>query len=221
MKGEKLFVWDFHGTLEHGNDGAVIEITNRVLQEQGYHRRLSTQEAEQLSGKRWYEYFVHLVPELTQEECKKLQDACITISQKHPEIIAKYIKPTPWAEEVLHAIHQSRHTQIVLSNTQPHSLDIFLASVRLEHFFPSTHRLAADTYAKTHLTKKDWLNEFMQDKHFPGGIVAIGDSPGDVELAACHPKGIGYLYTHPGRHHRQAECHHKIHDLKIILQEVE
>jgi hypothetical protein len=48
----KLFVWDFHGVLEKGNDGAVVEITNIALQRFGYSRRMTIQEGEFLSGKR-------------------------------------------------------------------------------------------------------------------------------------------------------------------------
>lgn len=100
----KLFVWDFHGVLEKGNDAAVAEITNSVLQSFGHSRRMTIQEGELLSGKHWYEYFAFLLPHLN---------------------------------------HQ-------------------------EH----------------------------------------------------HPKSIGYLYTHPRRIHREAQCHYKIHDLRDLLKEV-
>lgn len=216
----KLFVWDFHGTLEFGNDGAVLEITNLILEQQGYSRRMTMDEASILSGRRWHEYFAFLLPELETEHCLNLQKNCISISQRHPEIIARNIKPSPNATEVLEAIDKSPHTQIVLSNTQPKSLDIFLQSVNMEHYFPSHHRIGADAHCQKRVTKKDWLNDFLKDRDFPGGIVAIGDSPGDVELAECHPKGIGYLFSHPGRPHREAACGYKINDLKHILREL-
>ena len=37
----KLFVWDFHGVLEKGNDLAVLDITNKVLEQAGYSERLN------------------------------------------------------------------------------------------------------------------------------------------------------------------------------------
>src|SRR5262245_54367873 len=98
---KKLFVWDFHGTLETGNDGAVIEITNRVLEESGFIHRMTTCDAEVLTGKRWHEYFLHLLPDEDPDLCMKLQAACISIFQRHPEIVAKYIRPTPFAYEIL------------------------------------------------------------------------------------------------------------------------
>lgn len=187
MYEEKLFVWDFHGTLEHGNDNAVQEITNSVLEEHGYTRRITLTEAEMLTGKSWHEYFAFLLPDLDYEHYLKLQAKCISIAQSNPEIITKNIKPTPYAGEVLEAIDKSPHTQIVLSNTQPQSLDLFLESVYIDHYFPPLHRIAVDVPAPK-LTKKEWLCSFLSDKNFPGGVIAIGDSSWDVELAECHSK---------------------------------
>lgn len=217
-KEEKLFVWDFHGTLEHGNDRALTEITNHILEQHGFERRLSVPEAEMLTGKGWHEYFEFLLPGLDYDQYLALQTKCISMAQSQPEIIIQHIKSTPYAVDVLEAIHQSPHTQIVLSNTQPKSLDIFLKSVQIDHFFPQHHRIAVDITPK--MTKKEWLCTFLRNRLFPGGIVAIGDSLWDVELASCHPKGVGYLYAHPHKIHREADCHHKIHDLRHILQEL-
>jgi phosphoglycolate phosphatase-like HAD superfamily hydrolase len=216
----KLFIWDFHGTLECGNDGIVKEITNNVLEKENFKRRISLQEAEMLSGKRWHEYFSFLLPELSMEQCLDLQAKCVAISQTNSSFIYNHIKPAPYAYEVLEAIANSHHVQIVLSNTQPRSLDVFLQAVKIEHFFPSSHRIGVDTHLQAKLTKKEWLLNFLKGKDFPAGIVSIGDSPGDVELANFHPAGVGYLYSHPGRPHRNANCRHKINDLRIVLQEL-
>lgn len=35
----KLFVWDFHGVLEKGNEGAVLEISNKILGDFRYKER--------------------------------------------------------------------------------------------------------------------------------------------------------------------------------------
>lgn len=212
-------MWDFHGTLERGNDDALTEITNHILEQHGFEQRLSVSQAENLTGKSWHEYFAFLLPGLDFDQYLSLQAKCISVAQAQPDIIMKHIKPAPYAIEVLEAIDKSPHTQIVLSNTQPESLDIFLKSVQIEHLFPSHHRIAIDT-PKPKKTKKEWLCAFLHERLFPGGIVAIGDSPWDVELASCHPKGVGYLYSHPHKIHREADCHHKINDLRSVLQEL-
>jgi len=59
---KKLFVWDFHGTLEKGNENASRAITNNVLAKFGHKVRLSKHDAIKLYGKKWYEYYEYLLP---------------------------------------------------------------------------------------------------------------------------------------------------------------
>lgn len=56
----KLFVWDFHGTLEKDNEHAVMEISNKVLENLGYTQRLSKEDNLMLYGKKWADYFEYL-----------------------------------------------------------------------------------------------------------------------------------------------------------------
>ncbi len=216
----KLFVWDFHGVLEKGNDDAVVEITNRVLQDFDYSKRMTKQEGEQLSGKRWHEYFAFLLPGLDQSVYLQLQSACFDISLKHPDVIAKHIQLNDHAEFVLQNIAESSFTQILISNTHPHALDLFIKMVGIENYFPASHRFGIDSHHQQHITKKDCLIHFLKDKNFPEGVVSIGDSPGDMALIQHHSKSVGYLYAHPGRVHRETTCHYKIQDLREVLKEI-
>lgn len=216
----KLFVWDFHGVLEKGNDHAVVEITNEALQQSGYSRKMTCQEGEFLSGRRWHEYFAFLLPGLDIKEYFKLQALCIDISLNQPERIAKHIQINDYAHEVLEIISRSGHTQILISNTQPESLDLFVNIVGVQHYFPSSHRFGIDTHTQKHITKKDVLEAFLENKNFSKGIISIGDSPGDMALIHGRANGIGYLYAHSGRAHRLTECHYKIADLREVLKEV-
>lgn len=216
----KLFVWDFHGVLEKGNDDAVLEITNMALEQHGYQRRMTSHEAEFLAGRRWYEYFSYLLPQLTEDECRTLQATCVVISNECPEILANYIRLNDHAEHVLENIHCKNFTQILISNTQPKILDMFVEIVGVSKYFPPSHRFGVDSHTQKKFTKLDCLANFLRDKHFPDGVISIGDSPGDMALIHDLPKGIGYHYTHPGRVHREVKSHYKIFDLRHVLQEV-
>lgn len=216
----KLFVWDFHGVLEKGNDHAVLEFTNSILQQFGYSRRMTTQEAELLAGKRWHQYFAYLLPDLDHQEHLSLQSACFKASMENPEIIAKHIQLNDHAELVLQSIAESPFTQILISNTHNQALDIFVKIVGIEKYFPSTHRFGIDSHIQHQVTKKHYLDSFVKDKSFPGGMISIGDSPSDMELIHGNSLGLGYLYTHPGRSHRAAQCDYKIHDLRELLREI-
>lgn len=216
----KLFVWDFHGVLEKGNDLAVVEITNAVLQRFGYSRRMSLHEGELLAGKRWHEYFAFLLPNLHHQDYLDLQSACFDMSLSQPEIIAKHIQLNDYADFVLQTIG-SKFTQILISNTLPKSLDYFVKAVGIEKHFPPAHRFGVDSHHQQQLTKKDCLEAFLKGKTFPDGVVSIGDSPGDMALIQHYSKAVGYFYTHPGRSHREAMCHYKIQDLREVLREID
>lgn len=218
----KLFVWDFHGVLECGNDGAVLEISNTVLKNNGYSREMTMAEAMFLSGRRWHEYFTYLLPDVDDETHFKLQLECFEISQKYPELTSKHIRLTDHADYVLNQIDLSHHCQILISNSVPTALDRFVEFVNIERYFPSSHRFGADTHVKKQLTKKDCLHQFLQTKEPFESIISIGDSPGDMALIDHEgvTQGISYLYTHPDKTHRDAKSHYKIQDLRAVLQEL-
>lgn len=118
----KLFIWDFHGVLEKGNDEVVHEITNRALEMHGH----------------------------------------------------------------------------------------------------STHRFGADSSVQNRKTKKDCLHDFLSVSENFNEIISIGDSPSDMDLINLpFIKGTSYLYSYPRRAPRLAQCHYKIDDLRIVLQEIE
>lgn len=218
----KLFIWDFHGVLEKGNDDVVLEITNQVLGMHGHSRRMTKQEGEFLSGRLWRDYFAHLIPELNENERLMLQSACIKIAQNSPEIFIKHVKLNDNVVHVLEAIQDSKHTQILISNTQPKILDIYVELVGIESYFPSTHRFGADSSVQNRKTKKDCLHEFLNVSENFSEVISIGDSPDDMELISVpFIKGTSYLYTHPSRVPRLAQCHYKIDDLRAVLQEIE
>jgi len=219
----KLFVWDFHGVLEKGNDNAIVEITNMALEHHGYSRRMTYCEAMRLAGLRWQEYFSFLMPDLIKEQLEELQSTCFYIAQDQPDIIAKYVKLNEHADSVLSSINNSKHQQILISNTLPKFLDYFVELVGIEQCFPAACRFGVDPQHQKRMTKKVCLSEFLNDKKDFESIVSIGDSPADMDLIHSNSSfpGVAYLYTHPDREHRSANCHHKIKDLRSVLEEIE
>ncbi|MBU6389829.1 hypothetical protein KGQ71_04940, partial [Patescibacteria group bacterium] len=73
----KLFVWDFHGVLEKGNEQAVLEVSNLILRDFGFDQQFSREEIYRLYGQRWCDYFAHLLPDTQEELHLQLQHACI------------------------------------------------------------------------------------------------------------------------------------------------
>lgn len=212
----KLFVWDFHGTLEKGNEYAVLEMSNIVLEKHGYVEKFSELQCRELYGRKWYEYFEYLLPGEPNLKHLELQEDCFAYSIAHPEMISKYIKLVDHALEVLESI-AAKHDQILISNTKPASLKVFMKSVGILHVFPKGKAFATDSHVKNK-SKQDVLKKYLIANNFEE-VITIGDSPGDIELG----KAIGaktFLYTHPGQTFKDCEPHFKINDLREILKVV-
>jgi beta-phosphoglucomutase-like phosphatase (HAD superfamily) len=210
----KLFVWDFHGVLEKGNERAVIEISNNILKQSGYSERFSTEDICTLYGKKWYEYFAYLLPHEPHEKHVELEKMCL-VDQKTSDTVKKHIQPNDHIYEVLETIAK-KHLQILISNSDELSLNFFMNAIGIKSYFNGT-AYAAHIMGKN-LTKKEILTSFLRGKDI-GDIIVIDDSPSGFELASV-AGGIFYLYSHPSLPFKDCEAHYRIHDLREVLREV-
>lgn len=215
----KLFVWDFHGTLEQGNERAVVDISNAVLANFWHAERFTECDMERLYGLRWIKYFEDLLPAAPAEEHQRLQRACFELSGKRWDMVCQRIKPAPYAHEVLSAVAASQHEQILISNTQPNSLPKFLDAVNMAHYFRG-RALAAGMHFNGDggKTKEQILAEYLDEKSYDT-VVCIGDSTQDIGLVKVTP-GISYLYAHPWRKFKECDTDYKINDLRDVLREI-
>lgn len=215
----KLFVWDFHGVLEVGNDAAVIELTNLALEERNFDVRLSKQKAEIFSGLKWHEYFQRLLPKEDESIHFELQKRCFEISHSRLDIIKKHIRLNDGAKEVLEKIQNKGHRQILISNTNQSVLKYYIEIVHVEKYFPDGSYFGVDAHMKNNQTKQDILKNYLTNNFF-NSMVVIGDSPKDVELSNLLKNSVSYLYSYPNRAHREAIANYKITNLLEILKEI-
>ncbi len=208
----KLFVWDFHGTLEQGNDNAVLAVTNEVLEKFKYARRMTLAEAEKLAGLKWREYFAFLLPETSADIHIELEGACREITQMRFDTIRRYIRPNDHAHEILEEISE-RHEQIVISNTSPSGLQLYLDATGMLRFFPDGHAFGTHGLNGKSITKHEALEGFLQQRA-ADHIIAIGDSAHDLIGT------VNYLYAHPGRSFRECTANYKINDLRKVRKEI-
>lgn len=212
-----LYVWDLHGTIEKGNENAVIEISNQALQECGYDQRFTEDAAHRLYGLKWYQYFEDIMPNMSHDDHLKLQHRCFQISDERPELLARYMKPTPHVEEVLGAIQNSPHEQILISNTIPTTIPLFLNALGLASFFDNDHRFSVNAHSKEVARKKEHvLEEYLFGKKFKN-IYVIGDSGTDIAMAK-HVGATSILFTHPDFPTRQLEADLRTTDLRTIIK---
>jgi phosphoglycolate phosphatase-like HAD superfamily hydrolase len=214
----KLFVWDFHGVLEEGNEGAVLEISNYVLEDAGFSERFTSDDISMLYGRKWYEYFEHLLPGEPSELHDSLQASCLSY-QDNTDIIRNHVKPTAHSHLVLSSIEDADHEQVLISNCTPGSLEFFVDCVGIRKFFSPGRIIAVSSHSKGCAgTKKEALEKYLDGKVY-SGIVTIGDSAGDMELASVSG-GVSYLYAHPSKEFRMCNSDYKIRDLREILKEI-
>ena len=215
----KLFVWDFHGTLEKDNENAVLEISNKVLEKLGFKERLTKKDNLKLYGKKWYQYFEYLLPNESYKTHFFIQQKGIEYETDHPQIIDKHIKPNDHALDILEKIAKSDHHQILVSNMSDVALIRFMKSIKIVKFFPKNSAFATNSYKKKiTLTKKDILTKYLKGKKFDK-VITIGDTEIDIEMG----RAVGattYLYAHPGKKFAKTDADYKIRDLKEILKEL-
>lgn len=213
----KLFVWDFHGVLEKGNEFSVKEVTNRVLKEFNIPRRLSDEDLTRLYGQKWIDYFRELSPNSSEEELEAMTTRAFEISRKEKPFL-KYIKPMDNAEEVLRKIKERGGTNIVLSNSSQIGIVNFTNSVGLTYLF-DTH-IGIDNHLEKEIelkTKAQAIRDHINGKNVEK-IVVIGDHPKDIETGH-EVNAITYLFSET-ENFPEADAHFRITDLRGLLKEL-
>lgn len=214
----KLFVFDFHGVLERGTEDTVVYISNRALEERGYPQRLTYQDCERMYGQLWWKYFEELLPHEGHETHLAIQQRAMQISESEPDLIRRFIRSNDYAHFVLDEITSSGHSPVVISNSQPGVMSIFIDAVNMNDYFQGDNVIAVGAHDHAGRSKKSAFAEFMKGKKYDG-IVITGDSPGDMDLKSV-AGGTTYLYSHPGKPFRDCEADYRIRDLRELLKEI-
>ena len=212
-----LFVWDFHGVLEKDNEYAVREVSELVLREFGSKRPVTVQECLDLYGKKWGQYFRHFAPEADQETIHQMVDRSVEIGLKG-DIIRKHIKPNDYAHQVLKTISQKSHKNLVMSNSTPESLDLFLDAVGMSETFDYKH--GADHHRKNaheKNSKEVWLRQFIQDNRFKY-LIVIDDAVMGIEMGR-NVGAVTYLFSRKG-FDKSIKADYYISDLREVLKEI-
>jgi len=213
----KLFVWDLHGTLEKGNERAVIDISNSVLERFDYAERFSYADNQHLYGRKWYEYFDWLFADSDHDRDLELQEACFKLSETSPEMQCRWVRPTQYAPDVLSRI-MSVHRQILISNTRAETLKVFIDVLGYSEFFSSANAFAVDGHAERPVgSKEEVLADFLRGACNFEDIIVVGDSPSDMRLKDV-AGGVTYLYAHPDFEFRKCVADHQIRDLRLVLE---
>lgn len=201
-----LFVWDFHGVLEKGNEHAVHEITQKVLKNFGHNKKITIEEIKKLYGLPWEEYFKSFIPLIEERELNLMLENCYEIAWPY---IERHIKPNDHAKEVLEEIVK-RDENIVASNSSSHAIKKFIQIVGLEDYFSTL--IACVKYGRLKETKANAIRRYLRGKSFER-IFMIGDTEADIE-AGIKINATTILYS---RTPKDTKADYIVFDLREVL----
>src|ERR1700754_2036644 len=215
MPDRKLFVWDLHGTLECGNELAVIHLSNEVLAYRGFTERFRESQAIALYGLKWWQYFRSLLPEQESHVWHALQDECFRRTEEDLKIQAACMTPAPHSHEVRQEIGR-RHDQVLVSNTRPANLRGFVTKLGLGSYFAKGKCFAVDGHTDLKATKEQVIDDYLTSRLPYDEIVVVGDSNTDMRLGK-HVGGIRVLYNHEYLPRKNTEADFYTSDLRDVL----
>ena len=220
-KNTKLFAWDFHGTLETGTEVGFAEILRKLARENNYKTTIKLEEVRKLFGISILDYLRHFFPKLSYDELYKYRNQIR--DRQNRKHIEKYVRPAPYAHEVLRKIKAAGHKNIVVStSSRPHIIR-FLEIVDLTEYFDEifgTDRHALDKEFDIVSEKAKVINSFAKKHKIPSkNMVVIGDREGEID-AGISLGAKTYQYIQPEIPHVVTRADFKIYDLREILREI-
>ena len=180
---QKLFAWDFHGTLETGTEVGFAEILRKLARENNYKTTIRLEEVRKLFGISILDYLRHFFPKLSHDELYEYRNQIR--DRQNRKHIEKFVKPAPYAHEVLKKIKAAGHKNIVVStSSRPHIIR-FLEVVDLTEYFDEIFgidRHALDKEFDIVSEKTKVINSFAKKHKIPAkNTVVIGDREGEID----------------------------------------
>ena len=133
IKDSKLFAWDFHGTLEQGTEVGFAEMLRKLARENNYKTTIKLAEVRKLFGISILDYLRHFFPKLSDKEIYELRTQIR--DRQNRKHIEKYIKPAPFAHDVLENIKAVGHKNIVVSTSSRPHITRFLEVIDVMKYF--------------------------------------------------------------------------------------
>lgn len=220
-KKQKLFVWDFHGTLEEGVEVGFFEILKQLEKEYITDVQITLSEVRKKYGVSVADYLRYFFPKANLTQIKAMMKNIARIqNQKH---LKKYVKPAPHAIEVLRKIKKAGFENIVLSNSHPRHIKPLISLVGMKSLIGEiyavdrhySHKVQNPTAEKTKILKKI----IKERKLKKGQLITIGDKAADVNSGIA-ARAVTYQYLRPNFPVDKTKADFKIHDLREILREI-
>ncbi|MCK4918619.1 MAG: HAD hydrolase-like protein [Candidatus Pacebacteria bacterium] len=181
---KKVFIWDFHGTLETGTIYILTEIANILLKENGSKKQYSPLEISSISGFSWNVFFKSNFPNFSEKKIQNIVESVYN-EKKFKTINQKYSKPNNNAKSLLRTIKECGGINIVVSYSRQNKLKKYISQIGLEELIDEYHGVDDNTLkSKQDILKKKSLSIKSILKKYPGyKTYAVGDTGEDFNAA--------------------------------------
>ncbi len=177
---QRLFVWDYHGTLCTGAEDALKIILDNVLGSFGIERKVSSEEVRGLFGQPLGDFFRYFQPAIDHAQVAEMTNFFEKLSK---DIAPTHIKPRENVHAVLGEIRKRGDVNVVVSSTPPHRLLDFLEMISIQDLID--HYIGIP-YAIEYRGGKAVAYKARKVKEFAAGrfssVVMTGDSETDMEI---------------------------------------
>ena len=186
-KKQKLFAWDFHGTLEEGVEVGFFEILQQLKKEYKTDVKITLSEVRKKYGVSVADYIRYFFPKANLSQIKAMMKKVAQIqNQDH---LKKFVKPSPHALEVLGKIKKEGFENIVLSNSHPKHIEPLISLVGIKDLISHvyaidrhySHKIQNPTEEKTKILRKIIKKRNLKR----GQLIAIGDK---------NPRGLFFYF---------------------------
>ena len=220
-KNTKLFAWDFHGTLEEGVEVGFFEILKQLKNEYETEVKITLSEVRKKYGISVADYLRYFFPNANLTQIKAMMMKVATIQNQ--EHLKKFVKPAPYAVDVLEKIKSAGFENIVLSNSHPKHIEPLIMLVGMKNLISQVYAVDRHySHKKQNPTKEKAkiLKKIIGKKNLKKGqLVAIGDKAADVN-AGIEVGAVTYQYLRKGFLNDKTKADFKIYDLREILREI-
>lgn len=220
-KNNKLFAWDFHGTLEEDVEVGFFEILKQLKTEYKTDVKITLSEVRKKYGISVADYLRYFFPKGNLTQIKTMmKKVALVQNQKH---LKRFVKPAPYAIEVLKEIKNAGFENIVLSNSHPRHIEPLITLVGMKSLINRvfavdrhySHKKQNPTAEKAKILRKIIKEEELKK----GQLIIIGDKAADVNSGIA-VGAVTYQYLRKGFPTDKTKADYKIYDLREILREI-
>jgi len=220
-KNTKLFAWDFHGTLEEGVEVGFFEILKQLKKEYETEVKITLSEVRKKYGVSVADYLRYFFPKTNLSQIKAMMKKVAQIqNQDH---LKKFVKPAPYAVEVLKKIKKAGFENIVLSNSHSKHINPLITLVGMKSLINQvfavdrhySHKKQNPMEEKSKILKKIIGKRNLKK----GQLVTIGDKAADVNSGIA-VGAVTYQYLRKRFPTDKTKANYKIYDLREVLREI-